>query len=326
MLSLETTYGGLKLKNPIIVGSSGLTNSVDKIVNLASKGAGAVIIKSLFEEQIMYEVSKTLNGGHNYPESYEYIAEYVKSNNIKNYLNLITEAKNRVDIPIIASINCYEGKKWVEFVKEIAKAGADAIEINIYYLPVDKNRSSADYEEVYFTLLAKLKKEVNLPIIYKLGNQFTNLTAVANRLKADGVAGITLFNRFYEPDIDIERLALTSSEVFSTPSELRRVLRWIAIIHDKVKGLEMSASTGIHDSKGAIKCLLAGASSVQLCSTIYKNGVDVIPQILQGIEQWMERKNFHSIKDFKGLMSYQQIPDPAAYERSQFMKHFSNLE
>ncbi|HON17902.1 MAG TPA: dihydroorotate dehydrogenase-like protein [Salinivirgaceae bacterium] len=326
MQHLETTFGTLKLKNPLIAASSGLTNSVDKIKELASQGIGAVVLKSLFEEQIVYDIEKQIQQSLEYPEVNDYIATYVKTNSVKSYLNLISEAKSKTTIPIIASVNCYNNQRWIEFAKDIQKAGADALEVNVYFLPTDKNKSSADYENIYFSLLSNLKKELSIPIIFKIGNQFTNLTAFLNRLKADGVSGVTMFNRFYEPDIDIEHLTLTSSEIFSSSSELRKVIRWIAIANDKVKGLDISASTGIHNHQAAIKCILAGASAVQLCSTIYKNSPKVIPEILSGIEQWMKRKNFASVNDFKGLLSYKKIPDPGAYERAQFMKHFSNMD
>jgi dihydroorotate dehydrogenase (fumarate) len=326
MSSLETTFAGLKLKNPIIVGSSGLTNSVEKIKDLASKGAGAVVLKSLFEEQITYDVNSIMRHQTDYPEANDYIKEYTKNNSVKNYLNLIKDAKNAAGIPVIASINCQNSDEWIGFAKDVESAGADALEVNVFFLPTDKNKPSAEYEQTYYDLLAALKSNTKIPLIFKLGYNFTNLTFLANRLKADGISGITLFNRFYEPDIDIEKLTLTASEVFSNPSEARKVIRWLAILTDKVKGLDISASTGVHDANTAIKYLLAGATTVQLCSVVYKNGTKVIPEILGGIEKWMEAKQYLNIADFRGLMSYKQIPDPTVYERAQFIRYFSNME
>ena len=326
MANLETTFAGIKLKNPIIVGSSGLTNSVEKIKDLSNKGAAAVILKSLFEEQISYDINSALRHESNYPEAVDYIKEYTKSNSVKNYLNLIKNAKNSTEIPIIASINCQNSDEWIGFAKNIETAGADALEVNVYFLALDKNKPSIEHEQTYFDLLTNLKANTKIPIIFKLGNNFTNLTALTNRLNADGIDGITLFNRFYEPDIDIERLSLTTSEVFSQAAEIRRVIRWLAILSDKVKGIDISASTGIHDAPAAIKCLLAGATTVQLCSTIYKNGTNVISEIIRDLELWMKNKQYMNVSDFRGLMSYKQIPDPTVYERAQFIRYFSNME
>ncbi|MGI6479626.1 MAG: dihydroorotate dehydrogenase-like protein [Salinivirgaceae bacterium] len=325
MPNLETTFAGLKLKNPIIVGSSGLTNSVDKIKEISQKGAGAVVLKSLFEEQIIHDVNSTIKHG-TYPGADDYIAEYIKSNNVNTYLNLIKEAKAKTDIPVIASINCQNSTKWITFAKDIESAGADALEVNVYFLPIDKNKPSSEYEQTYFDLLKSLKENTKIPLIFKLGNNFTNLTYLTNRLNANGISAITLFNRFYEPDIDVDNLKLTAAEIFSHPSESRKVIRWLALLTDKVKGLEISASTGVHSKETAIKYLLAGATTVQLCSVIYKNSVSTISEIIDGISKWMESKKFEKISDFRGMMSYKQISDPTIYERAQFIKHFSNFE
>ena len=326
MSNLETTFASIKLKNPIIVGSSGLTNSIEKIKDLSKKGAAAVILKSLFEEQITHDINNAMQHESGYPEAADYIKEYTKNHSVKNYLNLIKDAKEATEIPIIASINCQNSDEWIGFAKDIEKAGADALEVNVFFLPLDKNRTSKQYEDPYFDLLKNLKANTKIPIIFKLGSNFTNLTALANRLNADGINGITLFNRFYEPDIDIDKLTLTTSEIFSHPSEIRRIIRWLAILSDKAKGLDISASTGVYDAQAAIKYLLAGASTVQLCSAIYKNGTSIIPEIISGIDQWMDRKQYMHISDFRGLMSYRQIPDPTGYERAQFMRYFSNME
>ena len=325
MPNLETTFAGLKLKNPIIVGSSGLTNSVDKIKEISQKGAGAVVLKSLFEEQIIHDVNSTIKHG-TYPGADDYIAEYIKSNNVNTYLNLIKEAKAKTDIPVIASINCQNSTKWITFAKDIESAGADALEVNVYFLPIDKNKPSSEYEQTYFDLLKSLKENTKIPLIFKLGNNFTNLTYLTNRLNANGISAITLFNRFYEPDIDVDNLKLTAAEIFSHPSESRKVIRWLALLTDKVKGLEISASTGVHSKETAIKYLLAGATTGQLCSVIYKNSVSTISEIIDGISKWMESKKFEKISDFRGMMSYKQISDPTIYERAQFIKHFSNFE
>tara|TARA_R110001583_G_scaffold21469_5_gene81581 strand:- start:3991 stop:4995 length:1005 start_codon:yes stop_codon:yes gene_type:complete len=327
MINLETTYMGLTLKNPVVVSSSGLTNSVRKIKILEEKGAGAVVLKSLFEEQITNEASHLISSdpkNSGYPEAEDYIMNYVKGNSISNYLELIREAKKSVSIPIIASINCISSKDWTSFAKEIEKAGADAIELNIFIVPNDKNKSAEAYEKLYYEVFSAVKKQVNIPIAMKLGVYFTNMMAVANRLNADGADALVLFNRFYEPDIDIDKMEMTSAEVLSSPSDIRKSLRFVGMISDKIRGIDISASTGIHDGEAAIKQLLAGAKTVQLCSTIYENGFDRVTDIVADITKWMKKKEYTSVDEFRGKLSYGQVEDSAVYERAQFMKYFSD--
>jgi dihydroorotate dehydrogenase (fumarate) len=326
MADLKTNFAGLELKNPIIVGSSGLTDSVEKIKDIAAQGAGAVILKSLFEEQISYEAYNTINSNetNEYPEAADYIKGYTKDNTVNDYLQLIKDAKNSVDIPIIASINCITATDWVEFAQAVQKAGADALEVNVFILPTDRNMKAEEYELRYHELYKKLRKELSFPIIFKISQQFTNILGLLNRFNADGVNGVTLFNRFYEPDIDINKLTIKAAEVFSNPSDIRKVLRWVAISSGKVEGLDISASTGIHNAEAVIKMLLAGATTTQICSAVYQKGTSIIKEIVEGLDQWMETKNFETIKDFRGLLNYKKIENPEMYERSQFMKYFSN--
>ena len=329
MINLETTYMGLILKNPVVVSSSGLTNSVRKIKILEEKGAGAVVLKSLFEEQITNEASHLISSDPKnsaYPEAEDYIVNYVKGNSISNYLELIRETKKSVSIPVIASIHCVSSKDWTSFAKEIEKAGADAIELNVFIVPNDKNKSSEEYEQLYFDVLKAVKKEVNIPVAMKLGIYFTNIMAVANRLNADGADALVLFNRFYEPDINIEKMEMTSAEVLSSPSDIRKSLRFVGILSDKIKGIDISASTGIHDGEAAIKQLLAGAKTVQLCSAIYENGFDRVSDVLADITKWMEKKEYKTVDEFRGKLNYGQLADSAIYERAQFMKYFSNTK
>ncbi len=327
MANLETTYLGLKLKNPVIVSSSGLTNSVNKIKKCEENGAGAVVLKSLFEEQIAGEIQHMIqqeDSGYGYPEAEEYIANYVRGNSVSEYLTLIREAKSNVSIPVIASINCVSANDWTAFAKEIEAAGADALELNIFIVPNDKNTSANDYEQKYYDIVKTVKKQVNIPVAVKLGFYFTNLLSVADKLNANGVDGLILFNRFYEPDIDIENMKITSCEVLSTPNDMRKSLRWVGILSAKIKNIDIAASTGIHNSEGAVKQLLAGASAVQICSAVYEKGFGEIKTIVDGIAQYMDNKGFSTIADIKGKLNYNNIPDSALYERSQFMKYFSN--
>jgi dihydroorotate dehydrogenase (fumarate) len=329
MINLETTYMGLNLKNPVIVSSSGLTNSVRKIKIIEEKGAAAVVLKSLFEEQITNEARHLISKdptNTGYPEAEDYIKNYIKGNSVSNYLTLIKEAKAAVSIPIIASINCVSSSDWTHFAKEIEKAGADAIELNAFIVPNDRNMSSSKYEELYYNIFNAVKKEVSIPISMKLGIYFTNLFTVANRLNADGADSLVLFNRFYEPDIDIDNLKITSAEVLSTAGDIRRSLRWVGMLTDKIKGIDISASTGIHNGEAVVKQLLAGAKTVQICSTVYEHGFDQISLILEELSGWMTKKGFKTINEFRGKLNYGNIEDSALYERAQFMKYFSNNE
>ena len=324
MHNLETTYLGLKLKNPVIVSSSGLTNSVEKIKVLEENGAGAVVLKSLFEEQIKHEAG-AMSDGSDYPEAMDYINFYMKNNSVSDYLNLIKDAKANVQIPVIASINCVTSNEWVDFAKKIQDAGADALEINVYMLPTDKHASSESYEQLYIDLARELKGILNIPFVFKLGRQFTNLVSLVEKLYGAGTPGVVLFNRFYEPDINIKDQKIVAAEVFSAPSDIRNSLRWVGIISSKVGNIEISASTGVHDGAGVVKQILAGAQSVQVCSTLYKNGVGQLKNIISELEQWMEEQDYSTIDSFRGKLCYDKIDHPVIYEMSQFMRYFSSV-
>jgi dihydroorotate dehydrogenase (fumarate) len=327
MANFETTYLGLKLKNPLVAASSGITNSVEKIKELEAAGIGAVVLKSIFEEQINNEVTSLLakdpqNTG--YPEAEDYIKGYLRNNTVTKHLELLEETKKAVSIPVIASVNCVSSDEWTTFAKDFQEAGADALELNIFYVPNDRNERPGVVEQLYIDVLKKVKSQVTIPVSVKFGIYHSNIIAMADMLKANGADGVVMFNRFYEPDINIETLELTSSEVFSTPADIRRSLRWVGMVSSAVPKIEIAASTGIHDGNGVIKQLLAGARVVQLCSTLYINGVAVVPSILNDIYEFMKKWNFKKIDDFRGRLSYKNIPDPMMYERSQFMKYFSN--
>lgn len=327
MSNLETTYLGLKLKNPLVAASSGLTGSVDKIKELAEAGIGAIVLKSIFEEQINNEVSNMLEKDQQnmaYPEAEDYIKNYLRDNSVSTHLELLKEVKKAVDIPVIASVNCVSGAEWTSFTKDFEEAGADAIELNIFYMPTERHEKPGVVEQLYIDVLKKVKSEVSIPVSVKFGLYHSNIIGMADKLSANGAAGVVMFNRFYEPDINLETLELTASEVFSSPNDIRRSLRWIGIVSSAVTKLDIAASTGIHDGDAVIKQLLAGAQVTQLCSTLYLNGAPILEQMLSDLDTFMKKWNFKSIDDFRGRLSYKNIPDPLLYERSQFMKYFSN--
>ena len=326
-MDLSVKYLGLTLKSPIIVGSCGLTNSVEKIKELEKHGAGAVVLKSLFEEQILFEANNAnANNDYDYPEAADYIKAYAKDSAIADYLALIRDAKKEVSIPIIASINCVTTGEWVSFAKKFKEAGADAIELNISLLPSDINVSSVDNEKRYFEIIEAVKKIVNIPVALKMSHFSAGLTNLIQKLSwTKHVDAFVLFNRYYNPDIDIDTLKITSSGVFSTPEDISQSLRWVAILSNKIK-VDIAASTGVHNADGVVKQLLAGAGVVQVVSTLYKNGVPHLESLTKGLEEWMLKNNYNSIDDFKGKVNYESAENAVAFDRVQFMKYFGGIE
>ncbi len=323
MIDLTTSYAGLTLRNPIIISSSSLTDSVEKIKKLEESGAGAVVLKSLFEEQIKYETGTLLQTA-DHTEAEDYLNYYVRNNNVDQYLTLIENAKKNVSIPVIASINCISPSEWIAFSKDIEAAGADALELNVYFLPVDKNVTSRAFEDNYLQLAKNVRELIRIPVIIKLGQQFTNLVNLVDQLYNRGISAVVLFNRFYSPDININEQKLISSDVFSTPSDIRHSLRWVAILSHFVDQIDIAASTGIHDGKAVIKQLLAGAKAVQVCSVIYKKGPGYIGEMLSEVRTWMTNNNLNFTAQYIGKMNYGNVKDPAVYERAQFMKYYSS--
>lgn len=328
MKNLSTTYLGLKLKNPVIVGSCGLTGSVEKIKELAVNNAGAVVLKSLFEEQIEAELSSNLASYQSdYPDAYDYIRNYTRGNAVDDYLTLIADAKKAVDIPIIASVNCVSDSEWVSFADSAEKAGADALELNVSLLPSNPHKKSEETEKLYFDIVKKVSDRVSLPIALKMSRYSAGLANLVSRLAWSTdhrIAGFVLFNRYYRPDINIDTMEMGTAEVFSTPAEITESLRWIGLLSGSVKK-DFASSTGVHDSEGVIKQLLAGAAAVQVVSTVYKNGPGRIGEMLAGVEKWMDEKSFDAIADFRGRLSCSNVENPAAYERIQFMKQFAGI-
>ncbi len=326
MNRLKTSYLGLPLKNPLIVGSSSLTNSVEKVKKLESAGAAAVVLKSLFEEQMLHEVQNLQQIGEYYPEAADYLQGYVSGHSVAEYLKLIGDLKQSVSIPVIASVNCLSASEWIDHALKMEQAGADAIEVNIYFLPTDKTKISEKCEATYFEIANALNKALKIPFVFKLGNHFTNLSYMVDQLYCRGAKGVVLFNRFYEPDIDIKNMELKAASVFSSPSDLRYSLRWVSIVSAAVEEIQISASTGIADAQGVIKMLLAGAQTTQICSALYKKGPDLLKSITEEMVQWMDEHHYKNINEFRGKLNYKNFENPEYYERSQFMKYFSSHE
>ena len=326
MADLAVNYMGIRLRNPIIVGSSGLTDKIESIRNLEQNGAAAVVLKSLFEEEIVLEkeakLSQMRSGGALYPESLEfYQYEDSPRETTTQYLEMIRNAKKQVTIPVMASINCMTARQWTWFPKEIQGAGADALELNLFILPSDMNRSLEENEKVYFDIIGEVADKLKIPVALKISYYFSNLASTIKRLSETSIKGLVLFNRFYSPDIDTEKFEITSGSVLSSPGDLSLSLRWIAIMAERVS-CDLAASTGVHDGAALIKQLLAGADAVQVVSAVYKHGGERISEMLQDLESWMDSHKFGSIGDFRGRLSQAKSDNPAAYERVQFMKYF----
>lgn len=327
MIDLSTQYMGLKLRNPLIAASSGLTNKVEHLKELNEKGIGAIVLKSIFEEQINAQAHQLFKqaSAFDYAEAYDYIVNYSSAHAVDEYLNLIQQAKKIVTVPVIASINCYSLSEWTSYVKKVEQAGADGIELNIFILPSDPNLLSAEIEKQYLNIIDKVLEQTSIPVSIKLGYYFTDLARFVTQLSWKKIKGIVLFNRTYAPDIDIENLKVIAAHPFSTSHEVSLPLRWIALLSERVQ-CDFCASTGVHTHEDVIKLILAGAKAVQIASAFYQKGFDIIPDILKGVEEWMQRHGFNKLSDFRGKLSYHSTTNPAAYERIQFMKYFSNIE
>ncbi len=327
MADLSTKYMGFKLRNPIIAASSGLTDTAEKVKNLEVNGAGAVVLKSLFEEQIMMEINSITAGNlyNNYAEAEDYIAYYTRKHSLDDYLKFVEESKDLVDIPVIASINCFSVGQWVDFAQRIESAGADALELNLFFMPGDQKFSGAEIEDIYLDIIRSVRKNTNLPIAVKLSTYFTGMADSLIKISKEEISGMVLFNRFYNPDIDLENEEIVSSRIFSLPEEISNTLRWIGMVSDKVH-CDLSASTGIVDGYDAIKALLVGAQAVQVASTLYKNTAKQIGVMQDQIETWMDKKGYQSLDEIIGKLSYRKVNKPMIYERAQFMKYFSSHE
>ena len=330
MIDLTTKYLGITIKNPLIVGSSGLSSSVEDIKKLESNGAAAVVLKSIFEEEILLEANARIKEAETdkmmyteLSETFDYVDMHVKEDKLSKYLKLVVDTKKEVLIPVIASINCTTPYEWTDFAVKLQDAGADALELNIFLNPVDL--SDKDFEQTYLDIVNKVLSRVSIPVSVKISPYFTKPGLIIKKLSETGIGGIVLFNRSYTPDIDIDSLEIKSANIYSNADDQGNVLRWIALMSKKVK-CDLAASTGIHSGEAAVKQILAGACVVQIVSVLYQEGLEQINVMLNYIEDWMTKKGYNYISQFKGKVSQEGIKDPAAFERMQFMKYFSGIE
>lgn len=327
MADISTSWMGLKLKSPLIIASSGLTNSLKNIKEYEKQGAGAIVLKSLFEEQILNEAHHTMGQdetANQYPEAMDYILNYSRTNALNDYLKLISDCKKETNLPIIGSINCSSASEWTAFAADIEKAGADALELNVYIPPFNP-RKGQQLEKIYFEILQEVALKVKIPVALKIGSHFTSLTETAEQMVWAGAKGLVLFNKFYSPDIDINNLKIIPANVFSTSDDIHMPLRWVALLSGRIK-CDIAGTTGVHNGEDLIKMLLAGAKAVEIASAVYKNGPEVIGTMLNELNAWMEKNKFATLNEVIGKLNYQNIDNPSSYERVQFMKHFAGIE
>lgn len=321
MADITTHFVGLRLKSPIIIGSSGLTRSLDKVKALADAGAGAVILKSLFEEQIEAEGAR-LQSEADHTEVSDYIAHYVRAEELGRYVDMIARYKRELTIPVIASVCCDRADSWVEFASRIEEAGADALEVNIMRLETELFFDARATEETYINIVKALKAKLSIPLIIKLSRYHTALPALVDKLRAAGASAVTLFNRPYQPDINLETEEYSTADVFTQPSDFIDSLRFTALVSGMVKGIEISTSTGIYSWEEVAKSLLAGAQTTQMCSSLYKFGASGVSSALDGLRLWMQHKGYESLEELRGRMHSSAKPSGNVFERMQFMKYF----
>ncbi len=323
-MDLSTKYMGLNLKNPLVASASPLSKKIDNIKKLEDAGASAVVMYSLFEEQIIHEQEELdyylTRGSESFAEALTYFPMIEEYNlGPHEYVEHLRKAKEAVNIPIIGSLNGVSNTGWSYYAKRIEEVGADAIELNIYYIPTDPSLSAVDIENLYLENLKRVKDTVNIPVAMKLSPYFSSMANMAKRLDEAGTDGLVLFNRFYQPDINPDELEVKPGVVLSTSNDLRLPLRWIAILYGKINA-SLAATTGIHTALDAIKMVMAGADVTMFCATLLKNGIGRLSEIEREMTEWMEKRGYDSIEQIKGIMSHKSVANPAAFERANYMK------
>ncbi|MGP1675599.1 MAG: dihydroorotate dehydrogenase-like protein [Burkholderiales bacterium] len=321
---LRSRYLGLELKNPIVAAASPMTGSIESLKRLEDAGVAAVVLPSLFEEQIEHEEMASHNlmlaGAEISPEAHGFFPEMQNYNTgPDNYLKLIGEAKKTLAVPVIPSLNGYTPGGWTHMAKQFEQAGADALELNIYFLATDPEDTSTEIEKRYIDLVASVSRMVSIPVAVKVSPYFSSMANMAARLAAAGATGLVLFNRFIQPDIHLDELEVAPHLVLSTSDELRLALRWIAILRGRVKA-SLAATGGAHTADDVLKLLLAGADCVMVASSLLRKGPNHIATLVSGIEEWMTEREYDSVEQLKGSLSQLSCPDPAAFERSNYMK------
>lgn len=323
-MDLSTTYLGLKLRTPLVPSASPLSEEIDNIKRMADAGAAAVVLHSLFEEQLRVERLELhqhlTHGTESFAESLTYFPEPVQFMvGPEEYLEHIRKAKKAVDIPIIASLNGSSVGGWTDYARKIEQAGADALELNIYSIPTDMNRNGSEVEQIDLDILRAVKSVLTIPVAVKVSPFFSNFANMAQRFDQAGANGLVLFNRFYQPDIDLEDLEIRPHLHLSTPQALRLPMRWLAILYGRLRA-DLAATSGIHTAQDVIKMLMVGASVTQLCSVLLQRGIDHLRHIEKHLVGWLEEREYESVRQLRGSMSQKNCADPSAFERAQYVK------
>jgi len=330
MIDLSTTYLGLKLRTPLVPSASPLSQEIDSIRRLEDAGASAIVLGSLFEEQLRQESVELDHHLSQHVESFAEALSYLPEPSQfrigpEGYLNHIRKAKQAVSIPIIASLNGATVGGWTDYAKQVEQAGADAIECNIYAIPSNPEISSAEIEQDYIQIVKAVKSAVKIPVAVKLSPFFTNMANMAKQFDEANADALVLFNRFYQPDIDLDELEIQPNVLLSTPQALRLPLTWIGILYGRIRA-NLAATSGVHGPEDVIKLLMVGADVTMLCSTLLRNGISHVGYIEEGVVRWMERHEYESVQQMKGSMSQLRCPDPSAFERAQYMKAVKGVQ
>jgi dihydroorotate dehydrogenase (fumarate) len=323
-MDLSTKYLGMKLKNPIVPSASALSRNLDGIRKLEDAGAAAVVMYSLFEEQIDFEGQELDHyltyGTDSFAEALSYFPDMENYNvGPDEYLDLIRKTKKAVRIPVIGSLNGVSSGGWTRYAKLIQEAGADALELNVYYIPTNPEMKGEEVEQIYIDVLKSVKKSVRIPVAIKIGAFFSSTANMCRRLVEAGADGIVMFNRFYQPDIDLKTLEVVPSLSFSRSAALRLPLRWVAILYGKIKA-DFAVTTGVHTHEDVIKAMMVGANVAQMAAELLQNGPKRIGEILKSVQEWMEQNEYDSVSQMRGSMSQQNVAEPAAFERANYMK------
>lgn len=319
MADLSTTFLGLSLKNPVLIASSGLTSTVEGVKRAAQAGAGAIVLKSLFEEQLRAELAPIDSGAGSHPEADAFLAGMGMNQGTAEYIKLVQDAKRAAGVPVIASVNCSGDSFWIDFAKQIESAGADAIELNIGIVPTDTAIQAAAIEDGIVSLVGAVARAVRIPVSAKLGASYTNFGNIASRLSGAGARGLTLFNRFYRMDVDLDTMSLSAGPARGGPESYFDSLRWISLLDGRVDA-ELCASGGVYDGATALRLIAVGAHAVQLCSAVYAKGYGAITTVIDEMGNWMDARGIKSLSDIRGRLARRNSDTPELYGRLHYIK------
>ena len=328
MANLKTTYLGIELKNPLVVAASSISSYIDRVKMAEDAGAGALVIRSLFEEQIQIDAERldemlTMGEGR-YAESINYFPK-VEHGGTKEHLMWVEKTRKAVSMPLFASLNAISPGAWTQYARQLADTGVDGLEVNFYSVPTDLEKSGSELEKTLFDVIERIRAVVSIPIAVKLSPFYTSAVNVVSELEKRGVEGVVLFNRFLQPDIDPDTETLVNEMVLSSNIEMKVPLRWVALLYGRT-GLDLALNTGVHTGHDVVKALLAGATVVQVASTLLRNGIPYLSTMLLDLQNWMEERGYASLDEFRGNLSQQNVDDPSAFERAQYVKLLSTAQ